>query len=332
MIGNYQYENPVFLWLLILIPIIGIWYFRASKTFYPTLVLPSVKQTFVKSSLLGRLRILLPILRTLSVIFVITALARPQQIIKLENVNADGIDIILALDLSSSMLAMDFEPNRLEASKKVAAEFISNRPYDRIGLVVFSGEAFTQCPITTDHTLLLEFLKGLECGFLEDGTAIGMGLASAVNRLKDLKSKSKVIILLTDGVNNAGYFDPKIATQMAKSLGIRVYSIGVGSQGVAQVPVGKDNNGNYVFDYNTVEIDEALLQKIAEETDGKYYRATNRSQLEKIYAEINALEKSKVEIKQYKRMKDIYKSFLIIAACILLIEILLRYSVFRTIP
>ncbi len=332
MIGNYQYENPLFLWLLILIPIIGIWYFRASKTFYPTLVLPSVKQTFVKSSLLGRLRILLPILRTLSVIFVITALARPQQIIKLENVNADGIDIILALDLSSSMLAMDFEPNRLEASKKVAAEFISNRPYDRIGLVVFSGEAFTQCPITTDHTLLLEFLKGLECGFLEDGTAIGMGLASAVNRLKDLKSKSKVIILLTDGVNNAGYFDPKIATQMAKSLGIRVYSIGVGSQGVAQVPVGKDNNGNYVFDYNTVEIDEALLQKIAEETDGKYYRATNRSQLEKIYAEINALEKSKVEIKQYKRMKDIYKSFLIIAACILLIEILLRYSVFRTIP
>jgi Ca-activated chloride channel homolog len=332
MIGNYQYENPAFLWLLILIPIIGIWYLRASKTFYPTLLVPSVKQIFHKSSLLGSFRILLPILRTISTVLVIIALARPQQVLKLENVNADGIDIILALDLSSSMLAMDFEPNRLEASKVVAAEFIANRPYDRIGLVVFSGEAFTQCPITTDHALLLEFLKGLECGFLEDGTAIGMGLATAVNRLKDIKSKSKVIILLTDGVNNAGYFDPKIATQMAKTLGIRVYSIGVGSQGVAQVPVGKDNNGNYVFDYNTVEIDEDLLQKIAMETDGKYYRATNRTQLEKIYAEINALEKSKVEIKQYKRMKDVYKSFLMAAACILLLEIILRYSIFRTIP
>jgi Ca-activated chloride channel homolog len=332
MMNGLEFANPLYLWLLLLIPIIGWWYYHKSRSFYPTFTLPSVQNIVQKSSLVGRLRVLLPILRAISVAIFIVAMARPQELLKIENTKTDGIDIILAMDVSSSMLAMDFEGNRLESSKTVAADFIKNRTSDRIGLVLFSGEAFTQCPVTTDHDLLLNFLKNVECGFLEDGTAIGMGLATAVNRLKNVASKSKVIILLTDGVNNSGYFDPLTASNLAKSLGIRVYCIGVGSKGLAQVPVAKDAKGNFIFDYSMVEIDEDLLLKIAAQTDGKYYRATNNKELKKIYSEIDALEKTKIEMKQYKRMKDRYKDFLITGSLLILLELILRYSIFRTIP
>jgi Ca-activated chloride channel family protein len=262
----------------------------------------------------------------------IVALARPQLTLKEEQIKAEGIDIMLAMDLSSSMLAQDFKPDRLTVSKVVASDFVDKREYDRIGLSVFAGESFTQCPLTTDHRVVKDFLGGLTCGILDDGTAIGMGLASAVNRLKDSEAKSKVVILLTDGVNNSGYIKPLTAAEIAREIGVRVYTIGVGSIGEAVSPISRRSNGTYVFGIARVEIDEALLAEIAQMTGGKYFRATTAEGLEEIYREIDRLEKTEMDIKVMRRYSEEFRFFLWLGLGLLFFELLLRFTLLRTIP
>lgn len=329
---NITFVSPIFFVLLLLLPIIAWWYFRNYRQRYAPMRMSTLEGLENTQSIRGRLRSLLPILRILSFIALVIALARPQRVLKEEEVVAEGIDISLAMDLSSSMLAQDFQPNRLEVSKRVAGDFVGQRQYDRIGLVVFAGEAFTQCPLTTDHLVLNEFLSKLECGILEDGTAIGMGLATAVNRLKDSDSKSKVVILLTDGVNNTGYQSPMLAAKIAKEYGIKVYTIGVGSVGETRAPVSRRSDGKYVLGLVRVEIDEALLREIAEMTGGKYYRAVDEQSLEQIYASIDQLEKTKIEVTSFKRYSEEYHHFAFWGILFLLIEVLLRYTVLRAIP
>jgi Ca-activated chloride channel family protein len=230
------------------------------------------------------------------------------------------------------MLAQDFKPNRLEASKQVAIDFVNKREFDRISVVAFAGEAFTQCPLTTDHDVVRTFLGGLACGTLDDGTAIGQGLATAINRVKDSETLSKVIILLTDGVNNAGYLAPDMAAQIAKEFGIKVYTIGVGSQGEALTPVSKDRFGRYRYDIAQVEIDEVLLQQIASVTDGRYFRATSMDELQQIYGIIDQLEKTEIESTVIKRYEEKFRALALLALGLLVLELILRYSVLRTIP
>ncbi len=284
------------------------------------------------NSIRGRLRAMLPLLRIFSVGFLIIAMARPQETLKQEDITAEGIDIALVMDLSSSMLAQDFKPDRLEASKRVAAQFIENRPHDRIGLTVFAGESFTQCPLTTDHRVVQEFLSNIKCGLLEDGTAIGMGLATAVNRLKESKAKSKVVILLTDGVNNAGYVKPLTAAEIAREFDVKAYTIGVGSTGDAYTPVSRRPNGQYIFGMAKVVIDEDLLKQIAEMTGGKYYRATSVQGLERIYADIDQLEKVEIETTTIKRYSEEFYGFALWGMLLLVLEVVLRYTVLRVIP
>ena len=267
-----------------------------------------------------------------SIGLMIIAMARPQSEHSEEVVKGEGIDIFLVMDLSSSMLARDFEPDRLSVSKKVAVDFVSHRTYDRIGLAVFAGESYTQCPLTNDHDVLNEYLEGLECGALEDGTAIGMGLAAAVNRLKDSEAKSKVVVLLTDGVNNAGYIRPSTAAGLAKEFGIKVYTIGVGSYGQALSPVRRRANGDYMFGIANVEIDEDLLRQIAEETGGKYYRAVSEESLQEVYNEIDRLEKTEVEIIVYKRYQELYYWPLVAGVLLLSLLFMLRSTLVRTLP
>ncbi len=332
LLEKITFVSPFFFVLLLLLPIIAWWYFRTYQQRYAPMRMSTLEGLENTQSIRGRLRSLLPILRILSFVALVVALARPQRVLKEEEVVAEGIDISLAMDLSSSMLAQDFQPNRLEVSKRVAADFVRQRQYDRIGLVVFAGEAFTQCPLTTDHLVLNEFLSKLECGILEDGTAIGMGLATAVNRLKDSDSKSKVVILLTDGVNNTGYQSPMLAAKIAKEYNIKVYTIGVGSVGETRAPVSRRSDGKYVLGLVRVEIDEELLRQIAEMTGGKYYRAVDEQSLEQIYASIDQLEKTKIEVTSFKRYSEEYHHFAFLGILFLLIEVLLRYTVLRAIP
>ena len=299
---------------------------------YPEMRLSTLEALAQINSLRGRLRAVLPILRALAFIALVIALARPQETLKEEEIKADGIDIMLVMDLSSSMLAQDFKPDRLEVSKAVATEFVNKRRFDRIGLAVFAGEAFTQCPLTTDHRVVKEFLGNLSCGILEDGTAIGMGLATAVNRLKDSKAVSKVVILLTDGVNNAGYVKPKTAAEIAREFSVKVYTIGVGSTGDAYTPVSRRSDGKYNFGLARVEIDEDLLIEIAKMTGGKYFRATSAQSLQKIYDEIDDLEKTEIEVTSIKRYSEEFYRFVFWALIFLVVELLLRYTIFRTIP
>jgi len=329
---NYHFDNPYWFLALLLIPAMAVWYFLQKDKTYANLNLPSL-EAFGESSWRGRLTILLPILRALTVLSLIFALARPQQTLKEEEITADGVDIFLAMDLSPSMLAQDFNPDRLTVSKMVAAEFIDKRKYDRIGLSVFAREAFTQCPLTTDHRVLKMFLDDLECGILEAGTAIGMGLASAINRLKDSKAKSKIIIILTDGSNNSGYIQPLQAAEIAKELDIKIYAIGIGSMGKARTPAGRNRRtGELMFRYEQVEFDESLLQQLTKITGGLYYRATSRVVLEEIYEQINTLEKTKIEVTTIKRYSEEFYFFAFLGIVFLVLEILLRYTVFRTIP
>jgi Ca-activated chloride channel homolog len=332
MLKNIEFAHPEFLLLLIALPLIAWWYRGKYKTHYAPITMSNLAMFKGNSSWRGRLRFLLPILRGLAFLVLTVAMARPQKLLNEEDVQADGIDITITLDLSSSMLAQDFEPDRLEVAKKVASDFVEKRAYDRIGLVVFSGEAFTQCPLTTDHAVVKEFLANLQCGFLQDGTAIGMGLATAVNRMKESQTKSKVIILMTDGVNNAGYFKPEDAMELAKTLGIKVYTIGVGSTGEAMSPVGRRSDGKYVFGLVPVEIDETLLQNIAQSTGGRYYRATNAQELEQIYGEIDRLEKSRIDVTTFKRRSEAFANWAMAGLILLTLELVLRYTVFRTIP
>ena len=329
---NIQFVNPEFFLLLLLLPLIGYWYLRRRSRHYAALRMPSLDSIRGMRSWRGRLRTALPILRALAFVALVVAMARPQEVLKEEEVDAEGIDIMLAIDLSSSMLAQDFKPDRLEVSKRVAAEFIDKRRYDRIGLAVFAGEAFTQCPLTTDHRVLKNFLEQLACGTLDDGTAIGMGLATAVHHLEESEAKSKVVILLTDGVNNAGYINPLMAAQIAQKVGVKVYTIGVGSTGDALTPVSRRSDGRYIFGLARVEIDEALLKDIANMTEGEYFRSTSAESLERIYDKIDQLEKTKIEVTVLKRYNEAFHPFVFWGLLVLLLEALLRYTVLRTIP
>ena len=330
--GNIVFAYPAwFLLFILFIPIIG-WYVFRNRKSYPTLQVSSVKP--VENSSVSYKIVLGHVLFALKMIgmaLMILALARPQSTDSWENQSTMGIDIVLALDVSSSMLAQDFKPDRLEAAKNMAIEFISGRPNDRIGLVVFSGESFTQCPLTTDHAVLINLFKDIKSGMIEDGTAIGVGLANAVKRLKDSQAISKVIILMTDGVNNEGAIDPITAAELAKTYGIRVYTIGIGTMGTAPYPV-QDMFGHTVLRPMKVEIDEPTLQHIADITDGRYFRATNNDKLREIYQEIDQLEKSKISVKQYSRKNEKFLIFAIPALALLLFEFLIRKTVLRSIP
>lgn len=331
-IKEINFLNPEFLLLLVLLPALAYFYYKRYRTYYATLRMPTLEPMRGITSWRGSMRASLPIFRSLAFIALVIAMARPQLTLKEEEVNANGIDIMLVIDLSSSMLAQDFQPDRLEVSKRVASDFVEKRPYDRIGLAVFAGEAFTQCPLTTDHRIIKEFLAGLECGVLEDGTAIGMGLATGVNRLKDSKVKSKIAILLTDGVNNAGYIQPITAAEIAQEYGVKVYTIGVGTIGDALTPVSRRSDGRYIFGMARVEIDEPLMKRIAEMTGGLYFRATTEQSLEEIYDQIDKLEKTEIEVKSLKRSSEEFYKFAAAGLVLLLLEMVLRYSVLRAIP
>lgn len=329
--SDITFSNPEFLFLLLLIPAFAVWYYyrlqsKESDVRFSTL-LPFA---MVKYSMRERLRHLPFIVRMIAFALMIIALARPQSTSRGENIYSEGIDIVLALDISGSMLAEDFQPNRIEAAKNVAQEFISGRTNDRIGLVIFSGESFTQCPLTVDYEVLRTLIKPLKSGMIEDGTAIGLGLANAVNRLRDSKSKSKVIVLLTDGVNNRGEIDPITAAQIAQSFGIRVYTVGVGTIGEAPYPMQTPFGVRYQM--VPVEIDEKVLNQVADITDGKYFRATDNKKLRAIYQEIDRLEKTKIEVRSFRRYTELYYSFLFVAIFFLIGDIGLSNTLFRKIP
>jgi Ca-activated chloride channel homolog len=326
--NNITFSEPLFLYLLLLIPAIIAFYVLKQHKTSASLRMPGLAP-FANANTTFRhyLRHIFFALRTIAITLLIIVLARPQKTDKFQDMSTEGIDIVLALDISGSMLARDFRPDRLEASKDVATEFISGRPYDRIGLVVFSGESFTQCPLTTDHAVLINLLREIQSGMIEDGTAIGMGLATAVNRIKDSEAKSKVIILLTDGVNNRGEIAPATAAGIAKSYGIRVYTIGVGTQGVAPYPVQTPFGMQYQD--MQVEIDEAILKEIAQSTGGKYFRATDNDKLVQVYNEIDKLEKSKIDVRQFSRKDERYILPALIAFCLLMLEIVVRNTLFR---
>jgi len=295
------------------------------------LSIPSVKG-FKTSSFLSKLKPLLYVLRLLALAAIIVALARPRNVSVSKRTKTNrGIDIVMAIDVSASMLARDLRPNRLEALKKVAINFVNRRPNDRIGIVVYAGESFTQTPITSDKRIVKRTISELQWGRLEGGTAIGMGLGSGVNRLKDSEAKSKVIILLTDGVNNSGNIDPRTATELAKELGIKVYTIGIGTNGMADFPWSKDpRTGQLNFRKQQVEIDEDLLKFIASETEGKYFRATNNTELQEIYDEIDKLEKTKIEEFKYYNYKELYRPLVFLALGLLILEFLLRNTLFKS--
>ncbi len=329
MIENFA--NPGFLYLLlVLIPMI-VWYILKQKdanTFIQTSTLEGFKDS--PKTYKHILRHFLFAFRIIAISLLIIVLARPQSQNNWRNVTTEGIDIIIALDISGSMLAQDLQPDRLEASKDVASEFIAGRPNDRIGLVVYSGESFTQCPLTTDHAVLINLFKDVKSGMIEDGTAIGMGLANAVNRLKNSKAISKVIILLTDGVNNQGSIAPATAAEIAQTFGIRVYTIGVGTNGKAPYPFQTAFGVQY--QNVDVKIDEETLKQIAQTTGGKYFRATNNKKLKEIYQEIDQLEKSKINVKEYSKKQEEFLPFAILALLVFMFEIVLRYTLLKSIP
>ena len=330
--SNIEFTYPAFFYALALIPMMAAWYLWKGRKGTAPLKLSGFENLDEhKGSTRVWLCHLLALLRMAVIGLIIVVLARPQSSNNWEQVTTEGIDIVLCMDVSGSMRAMDFKPNRLEASKNVGIEFVNAREDDRFGLVVFAGESFTQCPMTTDRAVVVNFLKEVEFGVIEDGTAIGMGLATAVNRIKESKAKSKVIILLTDGVNNRGDVGPVTAAEIAAGFEIRVYTIGVGSKGNAPIQV-QDMFGRTVIRDMPVEIDEDVLKRIAETTGGTYFRATDNNKLREIYQEIDQLEKTRLDIKQFSKRKEEYFPFLLAAMLILLFEILLRYTLFRTIP
>ena len=331
-----EFANKEYLFLLLLVIPYLLWYLMYRKKSEPTMrVADTFAYRFAPKSWKVRLMPLQMLLRVVAFVMLIIVLARPQTQNSWKNKTVEGIDIMLAIDVSTSMLAEDLKPNRLEAAKQVAAEFISGRPDDNIGLTIFAGEAFTQCPMTTDHSSLLNLLQNVRTdiaarGLIQDGTAIGMGLASAVRRLKDSKAKSKVVILLTDGSNNMGDLSPMTSAEIAKSLGIRVYTIGVGTNKVAPYPMPVAGGVQYVN--VPVEIDTRTLSDIAATTNADFYRATNTGELHEIYKEIDKLEKSKLSVTQFSKRYDAYQPFAAAAALALLLELLLRITVFRRIP
>lgn len=327
---NLVFENSWFLWFELLVPLLVAYYIWRNNKTYASVKLSTAG--FLKDqqkTFRHYLRHVLFGLRMVVVALIIVVISRPQNVDKWQSSTTEGIDIVMALDISGSMLAKDFNPDRLEASKKVATEFISARPYDRIGLTVFSGESFTQCPLTTDHAVLINLMREVKSGIIEDGTAIGVGLATAINRIKNSDAISKVIILLTDGVNNRGAIDPITAAEIAKTFGIRVYTIGVGTMGEADYPVQTPFGIQY--QRMKVEIDETLLGKISDMTGGKYFRATDNTSLEKVYNEIDKLEKSKIETREHSKREEVFMPWAMAAVIVLAAELLLRYLFMRNI-
>lgn len=329
---NVTFLHPEFFWLFLTLPIAIAWYFWKRNKQTATLKISSVKGFKAAPSVLPKLKPVLFVLRMLALSAMIVALARPQSTdVTNKTRTSRGIDIVMAIDVSGSMLAKDLKPNRMEALKRVASEFVEERPNDRIGLVVYAAESYTKTPVTSDKAVVLEALKGVKYdNVLQDGTGIGVGLATAVNRLKDSKAKSKVVILLTDGVNNAGFIDPRMASEIAKEYGIRVYTIGIGTNGMAEFPYAIAPNGQFLFRMMQVEIDEKLMKEIAATTNGKYFRATSNKSLENIYNEINKLEKTEIEEMKYFNYDEKYRPFVFFALGLLVLEILLRKTVFRS--
>lgn len=325
---NIEFGNIEWLWLFGIIPLLITWYIVKGRQNKPSISVSSFGN-LIKSSPKSRLYHALFALKILGLSALIIAFARPQSSTSWQDITTEGIDIIVALDISGSMLARDFKPDRLEASKKVAVDFISERPNDRMGLVVYSGESFTQCPLTTDHSVLKNLFEEIKYGMIEDGTAIGMGLANAVSRIKDSEAKSKVIILLTDGENNSGSIPPVTAAEIAKSFGIRVYTVGVGTNGMAPFPVQSPLGGT-VYQNMEVKIDEATLKEIASITDGKYFRATDEKKLEEIYQEIDKLEKSKINVTEYRKKTEKFYPWAIVALALLFVEFILRNTYFKS--
>ena len=327
---HISFAHPAFFGLFAIIPLMIYWYLQQYSKTQASVVVSTTANFRGMGSWKATFRHLPFIFHLLCVVCLIIAIARPQIKNDEQLVNGEGIDVMLCIDISGSMLAQDFTPNRIEAAKNVASNFIDNRPTDRIGLVIFSGESFTMCPLTTDHNVLKSQLYNVQSGLLEDGTAIGSGLATGVDRLRGSPSKSKVVILLTDGENNGGLIDPNTAKEIAKSVGVRVYTIGVGTEGYAPVPVQTANG--VVMQKEKINIDEKLLTQIANETGAKYYRAKDDSSLKSIYSEIDKLEKSKVEVTAYRRYSEQFLPFALAAASLLLLELILRFTVFRKFP
>jgi len=332
MFKEIDLANPEYLWFLILIPLVIVWQYTSRFNKYPNLKLSSLKGFKSEKSFLAKSRPLIFILRIFAITLIIIALSRPQIVeVSTKTKTNTGIDIVMAIDVSSSMLAQDLKPNRLVALKRVASEFIDDRLSDRIGLVVYAGESYTKTPITNDKSIIKLALEDIKYeNLIEDGTAIGMGLATSVNRLKDSKAKSKIIILLTDGVNNSGFIDPKIATELAVEYGIKTYTIGLGSNGNARAPVGILPNGSFKYGITKVEIDEDLLKEISKSTGGIYFRATNNKKLEEIYSEINKLEKTEIEEFKYYNYQEKYRNLILISILFLFIEWVLKNTLFKS--
>ncbi|WP_396156119.1 VWA domain-containing protein [Flavobacterium sp.] len=332
MLKEVSFLNPEFFWLFLLLPAAILWHIWKRKQLSATLKISSVKGFKAQKSLVAKLKPFLFVLRLLALSSLIIALARPRKVdISSQTKSTKGIDIVMAMDVSGSMLAKDLKPNRMEALKKVATRFVEGRPNDRIGIVVYAAEAYTKTPVTSDKAVVQEALRGIKYdNVIQDGTGIGMGLTTAVNRLKDSKAKSKVIILLTDGVNNAGFIEPETASQIAKEYGIKVYTIGIGTNGNAMFPYAYAPNGGFLFKMMPVEIDVNLLQAIARNTGGKYYRANSNDKLESIYNEINKLETTEIQELKFYDYEEKYRLFVWIALGLVLIEFGLRNTIYRS--
>lgn len=330
MFKNIVFANPEFFWLLLLLPLMLLWYWfwnkksQANVTFSTTIAFKKTK------SWSDALYHLLFVLRMIAIALIVVALARPQT--HSENAKTkitDGIDIVMAIDVSASMLSQDLKPNRFEALKKVASQFVKDRPNDRIGLVIYAGESYTKTPVTTDKSIILNALSEITYGQIEDGTAIGMGLATAVNRLKESKAKSRVIILLTDGVNNTGFIDPQTAAELAAEYGIKVYTVGIGTNGMALSPYALNADGSIIYRMQQVDIDEPLMKKISQVTKGRYFRATNNQKLQQIYDEINQMETTKIEEFKYTEVDEKFRWWVLVAGVLLLLEFVLRHTLLR---
>ena len=332
MSSNFEFVNSQLFWLLLVLPLLLLWFFWKRKQQTAVLKISSLKGFDTSKNWLAKLRPLLFVLRLIALALIIVAMARPRTIDESTRIKTTkGIDIVIAIDVSASMLARDLKPNILEALKVVASKFIQARPNDRLGLVEYAGESYTKTPLTSDKNIVLSSLKSIKYNTtITGGTAIGMGLATSVNRLKESRAKGKVIILLTDGVNNSGFIDPKIASELAVEFGIKVYTIGIGSNGMALSPIGILPNGTFQYGNIQVEIDEGLLKQIAKTTGGKYFRATSNSKLEDIYEEINKLEKTEIEEIKYKSYDELFRPLVLAAFGLIFFELLLRYTLFRS--
>lgn len=329
---NITFLNPHFFWLFLSIPLATAWHFYNKNKRDASLKISSTKSFKNNNSILSKIKPLLFYVRLIALTFIIVALARPRTVdVSVKQKSTSGIDIVMAIDVSGSMLAKDLKPNRLEGLKKVASKFANDRVNDRIGIVVYAGESYTKTPVTSDALIVQQAIKSIEYDdtIIQDGTGIGVGLATAINRLRESKAKSRVIILLTDGVNNSGTIDPRMAADIAKKYGIKVYTIGIGTNGRAMFPYAKDANGKFLYQMMNVEIDEGLMKEIAKKTDGIYYRATSNEKLQEIYDKINKLEKTEIKEKKFTNYNELYRPLLLIAFGLLLIEVLLRNTILR---